>query len=266
MSTSAVGRRAALLFGDSITQRAWTEDGTPGWVSILADAYSRKVDIFNRGFSGYNTRQAVTIADEVFTQPAGAKPLLFSTVFFGANDAAAPTGHPLEPAKPLQHVPLAEYEANLARIVAVARRATDAAGAVLVLTPPPVDSARWPDRSTAAAGTYAAAARAVAAAAAAAGGAGGARVCLVDVHALVLAAPDGATELLNDGLHLSAAGNRFVAAAVLRALEGAGLEPPALPLDYPLWRDAAGDAGAVAAALAPKALEGVRSRPAPVMR
>jgi len=266
---AAVGRRAAVLFGDSITQRAWAEDGTPGWAALLADAYSRKVDVFNRGFSGFNTRQGAAIAGEVFPPPPpGARGLLFATVFFGANDAAAATGHPAEPAKPLQHVPLPEFEANLTAIVAAARRAVDAAGAVLVLTPPPVDAARWPDRSTPAAAAYsAAAARVVAAAAAAApGGGGGARVLLVDAHALVAGAPDGPARLLNDGLHLSGAGNALVADAVAAALAGAGLAPPDLPLDFPLWRDAAGDAAAVAAALAPAALDAVRARPAPVAR
>ena len=46
-----------VLFGDSITQMAFASPD--GWAAKLADDYTARVDVFNRGFSGYNTRWLV---------------------------------------------------------------------------------------------------------------------------------------------------------------------------------------------------------------
>ncbi len=51
-----------ILFGDSITQRGFDN----GWVASLANHYIRKADVFNRGFSGYNTRWAKHLLPTVF--------------------------------------------------------------------------------------------------------------------------------------------------------------------------------------------------------
>ena len=75
-----------VLFGDSITQRGF---GPGGWASVLADAYTRKVDVINRGYSGYTSRWAVHLLDQVFP-PQAAADVQLATVFFGANDAALP--------------------------------------------------------------------------------------------------------------------------------------------------------------------------------
>ena len=85
-------RPAFITFGDSITQRGFA----PGWSSLLADAYVRRVDVINRGYSGYNSRWALQLLDRVFpSPPAGASataapPARLATVWFGANDAALP--------------------------------------------------------------------------------------------------------------------------------------------------------------------------------
>jgi lysophospholipase L1-like esterase len=73
-----------LLFGDSITQRGF---GAGGWAGVLADTYQRRVDVINRGYSGFNTRLAVEILDDVLPA-AAAGTIGLATVFFGANDAA----------------------------------------------------------------------------------------------------------------------------------------------------------------------------------
>jgi hypothetical protein len=73
-----------ILFGDSLTQRSWDLDqGGIGArlasTSILkcaitaafqrlhnaADLYVRKLDILNRGFSGYNTDWALPVWEQV---------------------------------------------------------------------------------------------------------------------------------------------------------------------------------------------------------
>ena len=73
-----------VLFGDSITQKGFA---TGGWAGVLADSWQRRVDVINRGYSGYNSRWATHLLSHVF--PADA-PIQLATVFFGANDATLP--------------------------------------------------------------------------------------------------------------------------------------------------------------------------------
>lgn len=40
-----------VLFGDSITQQSF-HPGFHGWGAVLANAYVRKLEVVNRGFSG----------------------------------------------------------------------------------------------------------------------------------------------------------------------------------------------------------------------
>ena len=54
--TKLIGKRPKIiLFGDSITQQS---TGAWGWATLLADLYSRKVDVVVRGFNGYTTNIA----------------------------------------------------------------------------------------------------------------------------------------------------------------------------------------------------------------
>ena len=76
-----------IVFGDSITQQAFSPGG---WAAMLSDAYQRRVDIMNRGYSGYNTRLATSLLSYVFPPETAADAALLATVFFGANDAALP--------------------------------------------------------------------------------------------------------------------------------------------------------------------------------
>jgi lysophospholipase L1-like esterase len=73
-----------VLFGDSITQKSF---GPGGWAGLLADAYQRRVDVINRGYSGYNTRWALSLVEPIFPANITGK-IELATVFFGANDAA----------------------------------------------------------------------------------------------------------------------------------------------------------------------------------
>ena len=80
-----------VLFGDSITQKSFAPER--GWGTTIADVYQRRVDVINRGYSGYNTRWALKILDDVFPSPlTDGTPLpTLVTIFFGANDAALPS-------------------------------------------------------------------------------------------------------------------------------------------------------------------------------
>ena len=71
-----------MLLGDSITQGSWELDGVGARLScrflsrvpspemMLTDprnlvVYSRKLDVINRGLSGYNTEWAIPVFDQV---------------------------------------------------------------------------------------------------------------------------------------------------------------------------------------------------------
>lgn len=66
-----------VMFGDSITQGAWSTDGLG---TALANAYQRKLDVLNRGLSGYNSSivslfQLLRLADSL-SSAAWALPVL----------------------------------------------------------------------------------------------------------------------------------------------------------------------------------------------
>ena len=96
-------RKKALFFGDSITQHG-LNPSINGWLCQFADWWTRRVDVINRGFSGYNSRWGVLIVDEVVVSEN--PDIVF--VFFGANDAVDTWVG--------QHVPLDEYKSNMEKI------------------------------------------------------------------------------------------------------------------------------------------------------
>jgi lysophospholipase L1-like esterase len=128
-----------VFFGDSITQQG---SGPSGWVSCVQDAYQRKVDVVNRGYSGYNTRMAKLVLPHIFPRTFGAEggagvehvqaPPDLACVFFGANDAALP-----DRTSAKQHVALDTYVNNLKSMVTYLKREVGVKTVVL-LAPPPV--------------------------------------------------------------------------------------------------------------------------------
>lgn len=235
-------RETICVFGDSITQEGWS---VGGWVSLLADAYRRKADVLNRGFSGYNSRWARGVASHVFPTPC--TPLYaLTTLFFGANDAVMPH------ANPRQGVPLEEYTANVEWLIATAAACSRC---VVLITPPPVDSTAWPDRACDRTASYAAAVHVAARNARATVG-GATRVIVVDLNAM-MSGEEGWSRHLRDGLHLSPSGNAMLFNALMAALEGSGVAPADLKLDFPLHRDIdlkPGDDASWAASFTPEAL------------
>mmetsp|Transcript_117 Transcript_117/g.221 ORF Transcript_117/g.221 Transcript_117/m.221 type:complete len:260 (-) Transcript_117:84-863(-) len=143
-----MSRPTIVLFGDSITQQgfAFSDGNSPGWAGLLANAYTRRADVLNRGFSGYNSRHAMDILPSVFGSSSDSSLVgrpLFVTVFFGANDASLPGDR-----EHCQHVPVDEYEGNLRKIVQAIRdrfqgnAATDKPP-IILMTPPPVYQPKW---------------------------------------------------------------------------------------------------------------------------
>lgn len=105
-----IGERASvILFGDSLTQKGWSEGG---WCCNVAQLFQRRADVYNRGYGGYNSRWARYLLPHLFPLPGGnptSKHFLV-VVWFGANDAALPSENP--------HVPLEEYAENVRAILA----------------------------------------------------------------------------------------------------------------------------------------------------
>ncbi|XP_073042152.1 GDSL esterase/lipase CPRD49-like [Primulina eburnea] len=62
-----------------------------GWGAMLADLYARKADVLLRGYSGWNSRMALQILDQVFPKDAAVQPSLV-ILYFGGNDTTNP--HP----------------------------------------------------------------------------------------------------------------------------------------------------------------------------
>ncbi|THH33012.1 hypothetical protein EUX98_g1217 [Antrodiella citrinella] len=128
-----------LLFGDSVTEQS---SDAGGLGQLLSAAYTRKVDVLNRGFSGYNTRWAIPILEQLLakkTEQSHVPGVRLLIIWFGANDATIPAN--------FQHVPLAEFADNLSTLVQLV---TDPSSPyhspqtkIVLITPPPVNTLQW---------------------------------------------------------------------------------------------------------------------------
>jgi lysophospholipase L1-like esterase len=138
MEKRPIGLDQILLFGDSITQYSF-DPFANGFGAFLSHSYVRKCDVVNRGFSGYNTKWAKPLLPAVLdtTLPCASESnhprTLLATVFLGANDACIPETH-------RQYVSLEEYAQNLKWMIDLLKSKDIQ---VLLITPPPVDPARW---------------------------------------------------------------------------------------------------------------------------
>lgn len=120
-----------LLFGDSITEFAFAPDHfTLG--SALCNVYTRKLDIVQRGFAGYNTRWAIPILRDILTMEKDQNGFVMGMIAFGANDSVE-----MGP----QRVPLDEYIVNVETLISMMRNN----GNVLpiVVGPALVDRPKW---------------------------------------------------------------------------------------------------------------------------
>jgi lysophospholipase L1-like esterase len=145
----ARARLQLVLLGDSLTQRGSEPDG---WATLLGHYYSRKADVLNRGYSGYNTNHVRAMLEQHIahgvwpTNHAGSpasvqrKPTLL-TLCLGANDSCLPEAH-----SAAQSVPLDKYEENLAAILGLLKGPDGKATPdlhVIVIGPPQVDDKTW---------------------------------------------------------------------------------------------------------------------------
>ncbi|KAK8932936.1 hypothetical protein H634G_07232 [Metarhizium anisopliae BRIP 53293] len=120
-----------VLFGDSLLQRSVDLQDGFSMQAELQSRFIRRLDVVNRGFSGWNTANAVKFLSEIFPKPTETSPKIkYLVVLLGANDAAIPTSS--------QHVPIDQYKENLTRIVTHPHIQAHNPK-ILLVTPPPVD-------------------------------------------------------------------------------------------------------------------------------
>ncbi|KAF9452289.1 SGNH hydrolase [Macrolepiota fuliginosa MF-IS2] len=126
-----------LLFGDSITQGAW-EPGLNALGQRLSHVYARRLDVVNRGFSGYNTEWGLPVFEQCIAkrEDKGAPRIQLLTIWFGANDACI---HPSP-----QHIPLERFKDNIRKMVQMVKSPDSEYYSpwtrVILLTPPPVNT------------------------------------------------------------------------------------------------------------------------------
>ncbi|KAJ7470598.1 SGNH hydrolase-type esterase domain-containing protein [Mycena latifolia] len=228
---------AIMLFGDSITQAGWTEGG---FGARLANAYSRKFDVLNRGLAGYNTEWAIPVFEQCLAtqqnQPHATK-IRILVVWFGANDAC------IEPS--IQRVPLPKFIENMKYIVHL-MQSTDPSTKIILITPPPVNThqraadlaSREPpfalDRTFDTTKAYAEGVKEAAAAT---------KVSVVDVWTAIWKAAgereEALSKYLSDGLHLHPEGYTVVYDALMKTIEEehAELHHEKLKYVFPAWTE-----------------------------
>ena len=233
-----------LLFGDSITQAC-----NNTILARLSDQYSRRLDIINRGFSGYNAPSALSPLSQFFPSapPSQHVPhIRLMTVFFGANDATVP-GDP-------QHVPVEKY-CHCLRQIALYEGVRMHKTKLIFVVPAPVDE--WqldtPTRTAANAALYARACRETAASLS---------IPVVDLWTIFmhkagwdpkdedapLVGSKGAPrsevlgELLFDGLHFTDDGYALMFDELVKVIEESYPEetPERLPMVFPDWMQVMG--------------------------
>ncbi|KAH9999127.1 GDSL Lipase/Acylhydrolase [Russula vinacea] len=207
-----------VLFGDSLTQMSWDPEYGASVLVLLVHLYARKLDVLNRGFSGYNTDWALPVWEQIITKRGEVQPhtprVRLLTIWFGANDACLPGF--------TQHVPLSRFSENLATMVRAIRAPESQwyspETRVLLITPPPIHIPSMgvdmqPMRTFDVTKAYAEEVKKVGEAE---------NVPVVDVWTVIWEAAGKSKEtvkgFLTDGLHLGKAGYEVVFAALDEAI------------------------------------------------
>ncbi|KAI9252423.1 SGNH hydrolase [Phascolomyces articulosus] len=229
-----------LLFGDSITQFSFDPE-LVGFGASLANAYQRKVDVVNRGFSGYNTEWGLPILRQLLPtvekQKQTPAKILLATIFLGANDSALPFA--------LQHVPLDKFKENLNTMISMFKSPESPSYnpdvRLVLITPPPLNEVQWKKRCDDQGGPlnrtweysrdYAQAVRDVAQERG---------VILADLWTKLMdVGMDNLHEYLLDGLHLNANGNKLTYELLIQTIQHhfPDIHPDNLEMELPGFRD-----------------------------
>ncbi|KAI9243772.1 SGNH hydrolase [Helicostylum pulchrum] len=232
-----------ILFGDSITQFSFNPE-LCGFGALLANIYVRKLDVLNRGFSGYNTDWALPILKQLLPsikeQKETASSIPLMTIFFGANDAALPFSP--------QHVPLDRFKSNTKAMIDLVKNPGsplyNPKMRLILITPPPINEEQWRkqcenngnklNRTNEAARAYAECIKEV-------GRETGTPVADIWSEIMDKVGRDDRdlSEFLLDGLHLNANGYKELYNLLLRTIteKYPEIHPDAVGYELPYWRD-----------------------------
>jgi len=241
-----------ILFGDSITEMSSQGDNGFAFMPTLQNAYMRRLDVINRGFSGYNTAHAIK-ALPLFMPSKEQARVHIMVIWFGANDACLPGS------SSQQHVPLDHFKQNLRDIVKNDSVRGHQSSTILI-TPPPVDEygleaagllngttevSRTADHTKKYADACVEVGREM-------------KVPVLDLWSVLMtragwkqgdsalpgskAEPKNAVlaEMLSDGLHFNPEGYRVLFQALMNTIETNWPKdsPQAIPYRFPLWTEA----------------------------
>uniref|UniRef100_A0A060TAA6 ARAD1C44242p n=1 Tax=Blastobotrys adeninivorans TaxID=409370 RepID=A0A060TAA6_BLAAD len=128
MTQITVALDKLLLLGDSIISFSNDPNLGFGLTPALQNYYSRRLQVINRGFSGYNSSWARALIDPILSEEnAGHAKVKLAVIFYGSNDSAT---------NDIQHVPIDKYRDNLRYI---ASRALEAGAQVILVGPAPLN-------------------------------------------------------------------------------------------------------------------------------
>ncbi|GME84219.1 unnamed protein product [Ambrosiozyma monospora] len=238
-----------LLFGDSITEFSFNQfplnnkdepPKTPIFAlgSALTNAYTRKLQIVQRGFSGYTSAQAKKLLPKILEQEhdkvQDGEKIKLAYIFFGSNDARLSGSNKDNK----QHIPLDLYVANFkSSVEEFIKRGIK----VVVITPALHSQSAWavkhPDdlktgdyRSNEVFAQYAQALVKL-------GSEVG--VPVVNLNEIFVKSGKSEDELLIDGLHFNGAGYQLFYEALLDTIKTnwPELHPDNLRYKFPYWAD-----------------------------
>ncbi|TPX37023.1 hypothetical protein SmJEL517_g00809 [Synchytrium microbalum] len=230
-----------IVFGDSITQWGYNTDHL-GWVALVSHAYVRKLDVLNRGFSGFNTRLCKYVLPSILNNPTlklKAAKLRLVSIFLGANDAC------IASANPRQHVSLPDFCDNVRLMIDTIRHYHPDARIILISCPP-VYPKRWgehragqpnrvQDRDVDVTRSYHESVLKLA---------DDLNIPVIDTWKAIFGgngeyneAIAADTQILHDGLHLGPKGNQVLGTAFLEliALEWPDMKPESIESKVPWW-------------------------------
>ncbi|KAH3674890.1 hypothetical protein WICPIJ_009434 [Wickerhamomyces pijperi] len=235
-----------LIFGDSITEFSYnaypngaTDDTTAHFAfgSALQNTYTRRLDVVQRGYAGFNSNHAADMISEIVRiENSGIGKIKIATVFFGTNDAVHEGG--------CQHVPLDQFTSNIESIIKTLEKSNIK---VIVIGPALHDEPRWRIgraedykmgliRSNESNLKYSTAAKELASSL---------NVPFVDLYSEFkkFEKDDKWKELLCDGVHFTGEGYKVLFNQVMAKIRESypELAPENLPFILPYWRDIRSD-------------------------
>lgn len=228
-----------LMFGDSITEFSFNTRPDAGkdlgeqfsLGAALTNDYTRKLEVMQRGFAGYNSRWGLKILPKILEND---KDIAIGYIFFGSNDSCA-GGH--------VHVPEDEYESNLHKLVQMFKAQSIKP---LLVGPGFFDPAKWePSRKEEIKQGYVRSnERFIRYGRIAAGVAAKENIPFVDLRAAIgRELGDKWGGALTDGLHLAGIGYEIFYKELMQAIKDHYPEyyPDNMELMLPYWRDLGAD-------------------------